>query len=72
MKAPALLAILKRKPLLYRTTRQVGSHRWLQSSEGHPPLLFYWHDGVELPGWVVKKVLVTKVGLTEKEALSLL
>jgi predicted RNA binding protein YcfA (HicA-like mRNA interferase family) len=72
MRGSALMRVLRRSPLLYRVTRQVGSHRWLRSSRGYPPVLFSWHDQAEIPGWTVKKVLVDQVGLSEEDALSLL
>jgi hypothetical protein len=66
-----LLGILKREPLRYEVVRQVGSHRWLRSGSGYPALLFSWHDRANISGWVVKMVLVKKVGLSEEQALNL-
>jgi predicted RNA binding protein YcfA (HicA-like mRNA interferase family) len=71
MKAKALLAVLIREPLCYRTVRQRGSHRRLEAP-GRPPLLFSFHDGATVPPGLVKKVLVKDVGLTDDEAIDLL
>lgn len=72
LKASKLLAVLTRKPLLYRVERQNGSHRTLVSDAGYPRLLFSFHDGVEVPRGVVRKILTGDVGLTEQDALDLL
>ena len=71
LKADRLLAILKRKPLSYRIVRQEGSHRWLESSSGYPPLEFAFHKGREVPPHIVKKVLTKDVGLSAEEARTL-
>lgn len=71
LKSTAFLAVLTRKPLQYRIDRQKGSHRTL-ISDRYPKIGFSWHDGVTIPGRLVRKVLVDDVGLTESEALELL
>jgi predicted RNA binding protein YcfA (HicA-like mRNA interferase family) len=71
MKAKQLLAVLERKPLSYRTTRQSGSHRRMQSAD-YPPLTFAFHDKATIPSGLVRKILVRDVGLAEDEARKLL
>lgn len=68
---PALRRVLTRVPLSYRITRQVGSHRTLET-EGRPMLHLSFHDNQEIPGGLVRKILVQDIGLTEDEALGLL
>lgn len=71
MKSGALLAILGREPLNYVEVRRQGSHRRLVA-DGRPPLVFAFHDGVEIPPGLVRKILVKDVGLSEADALALL
>jgi predicted RNA binding protein YcfA (HicA-like mRNA interferase family) len=71
MKAKRLLAILERKPLGYRVSRQAGSHRRMEAP-GRPPLTFAFHDNATVPSGLVRKVLVRDVGLAEDEARKLL
>lgn len=42
------------------------------TAEGRPQLLLSFHDGQEIPGGLVRKILVKDIGLTEDEALLLL
>lgn len=70
MKQNKLLALLKRK-LGYEVLRQEGSHRTLVA-QGRPQLTFAFHDGVEIPPHLVRKILVKDVGLSEVEAAKLL
>ena len=72
LKAKALLAVLMRKPLLYRIERQRGSHRTLVSEAAYPKLMFSFHDGATIPPGAVKKILTKDIGLNEQEALTLL
>jgi predicted RNA binding protein YcfA (HicA-like mRNA interferase family) len=72
LKGRELLAVLMRKPLLYRVDRQTGSHRTLKSGAGYPDVHFSFHEGVTVPRGAVKKVLTKDVGLSEQEALALL
>jgi predicted RNA binding protein YcfA (HicA-like mRNA interferase family) len=67
LKAKQLLRVLKRKPLSYTVTSQKGSHRKLEA-DGRPTINFAWHDGATVGPSQVKKLLVTKIGLTEEEA----
>jgi predicted RNA binding protein YcfA (HicA-like mRNA interferase family) len=71
MKARRLLAVLERKPLGYRVTRQSGSHRRMDAP-GRSSLTFAFHDNATIPGGLVRKILVRDVGLAEDEARKLL
>jgi predicted RNA binding protein YcfA (HicA-like mRNA interferase family) len=71
MRWPRLRGILTRDPLNYRITRQAGSHRTLEA-DGRPTLHLAFHDRQDLPGGMVRKILVQDVGLTEDEAKALL
>lgn len=71
LKAKKLLAILERKPLGYRVTRQSGSHRRLEA-EGRPSFTFAFHDKATLGPALVRKILVEDAGLAEDEARELL
>lgn len=71
MKARRLLAILMREPLNYEIVRQRGSHRIL-AAPGRRRFVFAFHDRENLPGGLVRSVLVKDVGLEEEEALDLL
>lgn len=68
LKARKLLRVLMREPLNYRIVAQNGSHRKLES-DGYPPVNFAWHDGRTVPPHAVKKLLVSRIGLSEEEAL---
>jgi predicted RNA binding protein YcfA (HicA-like mRNA interferase family) len=67
LKAKQLLRVLERKPLGYAIVTQRGSHRKLEA-DGRPTINFAWHDGATVAPSQVKKLLVTKIGLTEEEA----
>ena len=56
----------------YAVDRQRGSHKRMVSTLGHPPLTFAFHDGVEIPKGLVRKILVKDVGLTLEAAAQLL
>ena len=71
MKATDLLALLMRKPLRYKITRQRGSHRVLEA-DGYSIVRFSYHDGRTVSPGVVRKILVEDVGLSERDALDLL
>jgi predicted RNA binding protein YcfA (HicA-like mRNA interferase family) len=72
LKAKQFLAVLQREPLNYAVVRQSGSHRKLESESGYPPIGLSYHDKATVPPGVVRKYLVTLIGLSEKEALELL
>lgn len=71
MKWPRLRRILESGPLGYRITRQTGSHRTMEAV-GRPTLHLSFHDDQEIPGGLVRKILVRDVGLSEAEARALL
>jgi len=71
LKAPRLLAVLMRKPLNYRIVSQHGSHRHLESDD-YPPIDFCWHDKQTLPGALVRRILMKRIGLSEQQARKLL
>lgn len=71
MKAARLQALLETK-LGYRVDAQRGSHKKMVSNRGYPRLTFAFHDGVEVPAMLVRKILVKDVGLSSEEAAHLL
>jgi predicted RNA binding protein YcfA (HicA-like mRNA interferase family) len=71
MRWPQLRRVLEREPLGYRIARQVGSHRTM-TAPSRPTLLLSFHDRQEIPGSLVRKILLNDIGLTEREALELL
>lgn len=68
---PELERILAREPLAYATIRQKGSHRTLESANGYPRLHLAFHDQAEIPGGLLRKVLMGDIGLSEEEAQAL-
>ena len=52
----------------YLTDRTKGSHRRMVC-DGRPPLTFSYHASQTIPPGVVKKTLVSDVGMSEDEAL---
>ncbi len=68
---PELERILTRAPLGYRISRQKGSHRTFEAP-GRPTLHLSFHDNQEIPSGLVRKILVSDVGLAEDEAIALL
>ena len=70
--AKKLMRVLKREPLQYVITRQSGSHKTLESNRGYPRLLLAFHDRDTIPRGLVRKILVSDVGLSVDEALDLL
>lgn len=71
IKAAELRRLLERE-LGYYLHSQRGSHQKMRSRDGFPPLLFAFHATVELPPGLVRKILVTDIGLDEARALALL
>lgn len=70
MKARRLLAMLTQQ-LGYVVVRHEGSHRKL-TAPGRPDLTFAFHDGVEIGGVAVRRIMVRQVGLSETEALEVI
>ncbi len=71
MQAKRFLAVLTREPLGYKVSRQTGSHRTLEA-DGRPTLRWSYHDSATVPPGVIRKYLVTQIGLSESDALALL
>jgi predicted RNA binding protein YcfA (HicA-like mRNA interferase family) len=65
MKARQVRRVLER--LGYVAVRTAGSHRRMECN-GRPPLTISFHDGDEVPGGLVRRILVKQVGLTVDEA----
>ncbi|GMU51044.1 MAG: hypothetical protein AMXMBFR33_01900 [Candidatus Xenobia bacterium] len=72
MRGRSFLAVLERAPLCYEVERQKGSHMLMKSAAGYPDLLFAFHGNANIPGGLVKRILVGHIGLSEEEALGLL
>jgi predicted RNA binding protein YcfA (HicA-like mRNA interferase family) len=70
LKVRALLALLTSESLGYRVVRQTGSHRRLEAP-GRPPLTIAFHSQ-EVPGFLVRRILVREVGLSVADALELI
>lgn len=70
MKARRLLTMLTQE-LGYAVVRHEGSHRRL-TAPGRPDLTFAFHDGVEVGGVAVRRILVKQVRLSETEALEVI
>ena len=71
MKGSELERLLKSSALRYRVVSRRGSHRKMESPD-HPPILFSYHDGADIPPGAVKKVLMKDVQLDEKDAFRIL
>lgn len=72
LKGAKVLAILLRKPLEYEVVRREGSHRYLESPHGYPPVRFSGHEGDNWPRHYVRKLFVVEVGLTEQDAMKVI
>lgn len=72
MRGAELLRLLAREPLRYEVVRRRGSHRTLVSRTGYRTILVSFHDRQEVQPYIVRKVLLHEVGLSEQEALDLL
>jgi predicted RNA binding protein YcfA (HicA-like mRNA interferase family) len=71
LKAKKLLRLLQAEPLCYRIVRQNGSHRKLEAP-AHLAIVFSFHDNQTIRPSTVKDILCNQVGLTEREARTLL
>jgi|ERR1039458_731802 predicted RNA binding protein YcfA (HicA-like mRNA interferase family) len=71
MKVRAMLRLLTGDRLGYSIARQKGSHWILYSAKGYGRVLLSDHDGGEMGGNRVRKVLCDQVGLELEEALEL-
>jgi predicted RNA binding protein YcfA (HicA-like mRNA interferase family) len=70
MRWPELRRVLEAQPLGYRVISQTGSHRKLEALD-RPSLRLSFHDRQEIPGGLVRKILVEDVGLSVDEARKL-
>lgn len=72
MKARKLLQLLQRAPLSYSIDeKKAGSHVWLVSPK-FPRLRWGFHMNRDLPGGLVREILMKQVGLSEEDALQLI
>ena len=63
--------LLTSYPLNYRLSKSKGgSHRTL-IADGRKPINFYWHDSVEISGYLIRNLLMKRALLSEKEAFKL-
>jgi hypothetical protein len=71
LKAGIFYRLLTSNPLNYRLSKNKGgSHRTL-IADGRKSINFYWHDSVEISGYVIRNLLVKKALLSEEEAYKL-
>ena len=71
LKAGIFYRLLTSNPLNYRLSKSKGgSHRTLIADE-RQSINFYWHDSVEISGYVIRNLLVNKALLSEEEAFKL-
>ena len=71
LKARIFYRLLTSEPLNYRIDHiKGGSHRTLVS-EGRLPVIFTWHPNAEIPGYIIKVVLIKNALLSEEEAFKL-
>jgi predicted RNA binding protein YcfA (HicA-like mRNA interferase family) len=70
MKVRAFLALLAAEPLGYRIVTQTGSHRVMEAPNRRS-LVVAFH-GREIPGYLVRRILVVDVGLSVEEALEVI
>lgn len=59
-------AVLKR--ICGEPVRQKGSHTWFRSPITGDAFLYGFHDNAEIPGGIVRRILVVDVGLTTEQA----
>ena len=71
LKAGIFYRLLCSNPLNYRlNSKKDGSHKILIAN-GRMSITFHWHDSVEIPGYVIKNLLVKRALLSEEEAYKL-
>ena len=71
LKAAIFYRLLTSNPLNYRLEKSKGgSHRKLVA-DGRKSITFYWHDSVEISGYVIRNILVKEALLSEEEAYEL-
>jgi hypothetical protein len=71
LKAGIFYRLLTSYPLNYRLSKSKGgSHRTL-IADGRKPINFYWHDSVEISGYLIRNLLMKRALLSEEEAFKL-
>jgi hypothetical protein len=71
LKAGIFYRLLTSYPLNYRLSKSKGgSHRTL-IADVRKPINFYWHDCVEISGYLIRNLLMKRALLSEEEAFKL-
>ena len=71
LKAAIFYRLLTSSPLNYRLEKSKGgSHRKLVA-DGRKSITFYWHDSVELSGYMIRDLMINRALLSEEEAFKL-
>ena len=71
LKAAVFYRLLTSSPLNYRLSRiKGGSHRTL-IADGRKSITFYWHDSVEISGYIIRDLMINRALLSEEEAFKL-
>ena len=71
LKAAVFYRLLTSSPLNYRLSKiKGGSHRTL-IADGRKSITFYWHDSVEISGYIIRDLLINRALLSEEEAFKL-
>jgi hypothetical protein len=71
LKAAIFYRLLTSDPLNYRLSRNKGGSHKILIAPGRLSITFTWHNGVEISGNTVKRVLIKRALLTEEEAYKL-
>ena len=70
-KAAVFYRLLTSNPLNYRLSKiKGGSHRTLVA-DGRKSITFYWHDSVEISGYIIRDLMINRALLSEEEAFKL-
>lgn len=71
LKAAVFYRLLTSNPLNYRLSKNKGgSHRTL-IADGRKSITFYWHDSVEISGYIIRDLMINRALLSEEEAFKL-
>ena len=71
LKAAVFYRLLTSSPLNYRLSKiKGGSHRKLVA-DGRKSITFYWHDSVEISGYIIRDLMINRALLSEEEAFKL-
>ena len=71
LKAAVFYRLLTSNPLNYRLSKSKGGSHRILIADGRKLITFYWHDSVEISGYVIRNLLVNKALLSEEEAFKL-